>query len=592
MKPPRLSITFILSLLICAAATAQPPNQIQEDYPVSPDSTEQPGVPKGEVLKFTFEKSKVFPGTWREYWVYVPAQYTPDKPACLYVNQDGVQWKAPTVFDNLIHKKEMPVTIGVFVMHGKVRAADGNAALDRFNRSFEYDGLGDNYVRFLVDELLPDVETKKTSDGRAIRLSKNGNDHAIGGSSSGAIAAFTAAWERPDQFSRVFSTIGTYVGLRGGDRYHTLIRKYEPKPLRIFLQDGANDLNHYGGDWWMANQTMERALIFAGYDVKHVWGEGAHNGKQGTALFPDAMRWLWKDWPAPVKAGVSKNQTLDALLIPGEGWQQVSEGYRFTEGPAVNAKGEVFFTDVPNSKSHKIGLDGKVSEFIADTKRGNGQAFGPDGRLYLVSGGEQKIVAYTPDGRSAVIAEGISGNDIVVARNGNIYVTEPKANEPSKVWLIKPNGPSGEKKVIDVGLVYSNGITLSPDQTLLYVADYRSHWVYSYQVQPDGGVDFKQQYYWIHAPDPADSSGSDGIRVDRDGRLYVTTRMGIQVCDQAGRVNAIIPTPNGRVSNVSFGGENFDTLFATCGDKVYKRRLKVKGANAWDAPVKPATPRL
>jgi gluconolactonase len=591
MKPSPTLLTLIFALFV-SLAFAQT-NQPQESYPPHPDSQEQPGVPKGEVLKFTFENSKIFPGTWREYWVYVPVQYTPDKPACVYVNQDGVQWNAPVVFDNLIHKKEMPVTIGVFVMHGRVRAANAESALDRFNRSFEYDGLGDNYARFLLDELLPDVETKKASDGRLIRLSKNGNDRAIGGSSSGAICAFTAAWERPDAFSRVFSAIGTYVGLRGGHGYSTLVRKYEPKPIRVFMQDGANDLNIYGGDWWMANQAMERSLQFAGYEVQHVWGEGAHNGRHGTAVFPDAMRWLWKGWPEPVKAGASKNATLDALLIPGEGWKLVSEGHRFTEGPAVNAKGEVFFTDGANSKIHKIGLDGKVTEFIADTKRASGQAFGPDGRLYAVTG-EKKIVAYDvekPGSPPAVIAEGVNGNDIVVARNGNIYVTEPNtpAADQSNVWLIKPNG---EKKVVDTGLRYSNGVTLSPDQTLLYVDDYRSHWVYSYQIQPDGSLQFKQQYYWIHVADTVDSSQADGMRVDRDGRLYVATRMGVQVCDQAGRVNAIIPTPNGRISNLTFGGENGDTLFATCGDKVYKRKLKVKGANAWDAPLRPAQPRL
>ncbi|MGE0131303.1 MAG: SMP-30/gluconolactonase/LRE family protein [Blastocatellales bacterium] len=593
MKTSPTLFAFVLTLFVVSLAFAQA-NQPRESYPPHPDSQEQPGVPKGEVMKFTFENSKIFPGTWREYWVYVPAQYTPDKPACVYVNQDGVQWNAPVVFDNLIHKKEMPVTIGVFVMHGRVRAANPGAALDRFNRSYEYDGLGDNYARFILDELLLDVETKKTSDGRTIRLSKNGNDRAIGGASSGAIAAFTAAWERPGAFSRVFSTIGTYVGLRGGHNYSTLIRKYEPKPIRVFLQDGANDLNIYGGDWWMANQAMERSLVFAGYEVQHVWGEGAHNGRHGTALFPDAMRWLWKGWPEPVKSGVSKNATLEAILLPGEGWQQVSQGHRFTEGPAVNTKGEVFFTDGPNSKIHKIGLDGKVSEFASDSKRAGGQAFGPDGRLYSVAGGEQKIVAYDvgkPGSLPAVIAEGIRGNDIVVARNGNIYVTEPNvpAADQSNVWLIKPNG---EKKAVDAGLRYANGLTLSPDQTLLYVADYRSHWVYSYQIQPDGSLQYKQQYYWLHVADTVDSSQADGMRVDRDGRLYVTTRMGIQVCDQAGRVNAIIPTPNGRVSNVSFGGENFDTIFATCGDKVYKRKLKVKGANAWDAPSRPAVPRL
>ncbi len=593
MRPSPTLVTLILALFVVSSALAQA-NQQQENYPTHPDSQEQPGVPKGEVLKFTFENSKIFPGTWREYWIYVPAQYTPDKPACVYVNQDGVQWSAPVVFDNLIHKKEMPVTIGVFIMHGKVRAANAESALDRYNRSYEYDGLGDNYARFLLDELLPDVETKKTSDGRPIRLSKNGNDRAIGGSSSGAICAFTAAWERPDAFSRVFSAIGTYVGLRGGHNYSTLIRKYEPKPIRVFLQDGANDLNIYGGDWWMANQSMERSLVFAGYEVQHVWGEGVHSGKHGTAIFPDAMRWLWKGWPEPVKAGAPKNnQMLAQLLVPGEGWQLVSEGYRFTEGPAVNSKGEIFFTDGPNSKIYKIGLDSKVSEFAKDSNRASGQAFGPDGRLYAVTSGE-KIVAYDVEKQGsppAVIAEGVRGNDIVVARNGNIYVTEPNvpAEGRSNVWLIKPNG---EKKVVDTGLVYANGVTLSPDQTLLYVDDYRSHWVYSYQLQPDGSLQFKQQYYWLHVADTADFSQADGMRVDRDGRLYVTTRMGIQVCDQAGRVNAIIPTPNGRVSNLSFGGENGDTLFATCADKVYKRKLKVKGANAWDAPSKPAPPRL
>jgi len=589
MKTTRTLFSLLLSLFAVSVAFAQA-NQPQETYPVSPDSQEQPGVPKGEVMKFTFENSKIFPGTWREYWVYVPKQYSPDKPACVYVNQDGLQWQADKVFDNLIHKKEMPVTIGVFVMHGKVRAADANAALDRFNRSFEYDGLGDNYARFILEEILPDVETKMTSDGRAIRLSKSGNDRAIGGSSSGAIAAFTAAWERPDAFSRVFSTIGTYVGLRGGHEYSTLIRKYEAKPIRVFLQDGSNDLNIYGGDWWMANQAMERSLVFAGYEVSHVWGEGAHNGRHGTALFPDAMRWLWKDWPAPVKTGPTKNQFLNDILLPGEGWQLVSEGHRFTEGPAVNAKGEVFFTDGANNKIFKIGLDGKIADFVTDSNRGSGQAFGPDGRLYTVNG-LQQIVAYDAAGKATIIAEGIRGNDIVVANNGNIYVTEPNvpAVEQSNVWLIKP---TGEKKVIDTGLKYANGVTLSSDQTLLYVDDYRSHWVYSYQLQADGTPRFKQQYYWLHVGDTVDISQADGMRVDRDGRLYVTSKLGVQVCDQAGRVNAIIPTPNGRLSNLSFGGENLDTLYATCGDKVYKRKLKVKGANAWDKPNKPAAPRL
>jgi gluconolactonase len=588
MKLSSLLCSFALSLLLCLAVTSQ----TTDNYQPGPDSKPQPGVAKGEILKFSFDKSKIFPGTTRDYWIYVPAQYKPDKPACVYVQQDGIRFEVPTVFDNLIHKKELPVIIGVFVAPGIVKAADANTALDRFNRSYEYDGLGDNYVRFLLEELLPEVETKKTSDGRAIKLSPDGNDRAIGGGSSGAIAAFTAAWERPDAFARVFSAIGTYVDLRGGLRYPTLIRKYEPKPIRIFLQDGSDDINKYGGDWWMANQTMERALTFAGYEVQHAWGDGGHTGKQATAILPDAMRWLWKDWPKPVGIGQTRNDTLNDILIPGEGWQLVSEGYKSVEGPAANARGEVFFNDVTSSKTFKIGLDGKVSEFIADSKKGSGQAFGPNGKLYAVAGGDQKVVVYDADGTAKVIADGWVGNDLVVAHNGNVYVTNPPAgnsNDPSKVWLIKPGG---EKSVVDTGLKYANGIALSPDQTLLYVADYRSHWVYSYLIQPDGSLQNKQRFYWLHVPDTSDQSNADGIRVDRDGRLYVATALGIQVCDQAGRVQCIIPTPNRRLSNFAFGGEHFDTLYATCGDRVYKRKLKVIGASAWDKPNKPAPPKL
>jgi sugar lactone lactonase YvrE/enterochelin esterase-like enzyme len=578
-RPDSRPLAWLLPLLVLVPAAAL----------AADDAKQSPAAPKGDVTRYTFDQSKVFPGTVRDYWVYVPKQYDPGKPACVWVNQDGVQFNAPAVFDELIAKKEMPVVIGVFVMHGRVKAPS-DQALDRANRSYEYDGLGDAYARFVLDELLPEVEKKTAPDGRPIRLSHDGNDRGIGGSSSGAICAFTAAWERPDAFRRVFSAIGTYVGLRGGNVYPTLIRKYEPRPLRVFLQDGSADQNIYGGDWWMANQEMERSLRFAGYEVDHVWGEGGHNGKQATEIFPDAMHWLWKDWPAPVKAGRGSQQLQD-ILLPGEDWQLVADGYKFTEGPAVNARGEVFFNDVGSSKTYKVGLDGKVSLFLEDSKKGDGQAFGPDGRLYAVAGGAEQIVAYDAGGKPEVIAEGFRGNDLVVRHDGSLYVTHPgwDGKEPSKVWYISPQG---EKRVVDTGLKFSNGITLSPDQSLLYVDDSRTHWVYSYQIQPDGSLAYKQKYDHLHVPDTADDSGADGMRVDRDGRLYVATRLGIQVCDQAGRVNCIIPTPNGKIANLCFGGADFDTLFATCGDRVFKRKVKVKGANAFEAPHKPAAPRL
>lgn len=579
---------LLLATLLLPAALlfAQTP---AENYPVDPASVEHAGVPRGEVMKFTFTNSKIFPGTTREYWVYVPAQYKPSAPACVYINQDGLQWKANTVFDNLINSKEMPVTIGVFVNPGIVKAPDNNS-LDRYNRSYEYDGLGDNYARFILEEVLPDVETKKTSDGREIRLSKNGNDRAIGGSSSGAICAFNAAWERPDEFSRVFSAIGTYVGLRGADRFKELIRRYEPKPIRVFLQDGSSDLNIYAGDWWMTNQTMERALTFAGYEVNHTWGEGSHSGKQGTAIFPDVMRWLWKGWPQPVQKGQSKNQFLSDLLIPGEDWELVGDKYGFTEGTATNAKGEAFYQDIPASKTYKVGLDGKLSVLPVDAKGASGTAFGPDGKRYVAAGKTKQIISYNDAGNATVIADSINGNDLAVANNGNIYVTAPDGQiNPSKIWLIKPNG---EKSVVDAGIKFANGLALTPDQTQMYITESASHWVWIYDVMPDGSLTNKQKWGWLVVPDNEENAWPDGLRCDSAGRVYVATRIGIQVLDQMGRVNAILPVPGRQCSNVCFAGPNLDVLYVTCWDKVFRRRLKTRGVNEWDKPVKPQAPHL
>ena len=588
------NITFLLLLLVGKAIGQSMP----ETYPTDPASVEKVGVPKGEIIKFTFENSKIFPGTTREVSIYIPAQYDGQKPACVYVNQDGIQWKAPTVFDNLIHQKQMPVTIGVFITPGQVKAQNADLALNRFNRSFEYDGLGDNYARFLLEEILPEVEKQKSSNGRAIFLSKNGNDRAIGGSSSGAVCAFTAAWEKPQEFSRVFSAIGTYVGLRGADRYDILVRKHEPKPLRIFLQDGSNDLNIYAGDWWKANETMERALEFSGYDVKHVWGEGGHNGQHGTAVFAEAMRWLWRDYPKKIDAGRSNNQFLKEIFAENEDWELVGENYGFTEGIAVNAKGEVFFQDIPNSKTYKINAAGKPEIYVEDAKKASGTTFGPDGQMLTITGGwsqppTKQIHQYDADGKFIkALTDETPGNDISIAKNGNIYITQPDGREkPSKLLLLRPNG---EKVVLDEGLKFANGLCFSPDQTQLYVTESASHWVWVYSILPDGTLTNKQKFGWLHVRDSDENAWSDGIKCDRDGRIYVTSLSGIQIMDQLGRVNAILPLPKtkGQVSNLCFGGTNFDILYASVHDKVYKRKVKVKGANNFDIPNKPAAPRL
>jgi gluconolactonase len=568
-----------------------------ETYPTDPASTEQAGIPKGEILKFTFENSILFPGTTREISIYIPAQYKADKPACVYVNQDGIQWNAPTVFDNLIAKSEMPVTIGVFIAPGKVMAQNQSDALDRFNRSFEYDGLGDRYARFLLDEVFPFVERQKTKGGRAIRLSANGNDRAIGGSSSGAVCAFTAAWEYPEAFSKVFSAIGTYVGLRGADRYPTLVRKHEPKPIRVFMQGGSGDLNIYAGDWWKANEMMERALSFAGYDVKHVWGTGGHNGLHGAAVFPEAMRWLWRDHPKPVTAGQTKNQFLSDILVAGEDWELVGEGYGFTEGIAVNARGEVFFQDIPNAKTYKVGLDRKVELYVTDSKKASGTSFTAGGEMLTITGGwseppTKQVHRYTTPANYAVVADETPGNDITVSFKGNIYITSPDGRErPSKLFFVKPNG---ERTTVDEGLKFANGLCLSSDQTQLYVTESATHWVWVYQIREDGTLSHKQKYGWLHVRDVDENAWSDGLKCDKDGRIYVTTLGGIQVMDQLGRVNAIMPVPKtkGQVSNLCFGGKDFDVLYVTCHDKVFRRKVNVKGANNFEKPVKPGIQKL
>jgi len=583
------SILLLFIIFLHCTIYAQTNN---ETYAVDSNSVVHPGVPKGEILKFTFSNSRIFPGTWREYWVYVPAQYRADKPSCVYVNQDGIQWNAPIVFDNLIHQKAIPVTIGIFITPGKVLADNGVQANDRNNRSIEYDGLGDAYTKFLLTEIFPDVETKITSDGRAIRLSKNGNDRAIGGSSSGAVCAFTAAWEHPEEFSRVFSAIGTYTGLRGADRYPVMVRKYEPKPIRIFMQDGSNDLSLSLGDWWKANEYMERSLVFSGYEVMHVWGEGGHNGKHGTALFPEAIKWLWKDWPKPVVEGISKNQAFVDLLIPGAEWELVGQGYQFTEGIAANASGDVYFQDVPASKTYKIGTDGKPVLLSRDSKKASGTCFSIDGAMYTAAGGTKQVLKYGANANENIVADSISGNDLVVAYNGNVYVTAPEGTQgKGKLILVRPNG---KKEILEDALKFPNGCTLSPDQSQLYVTESASHWVWVFKIKPDGTLTHKQRFGWLHVPDNEENAWSDGLKCDTTGRIFVATRIGIQIMDPLGRVVAIMPAPpsNNQTSNLCFGGPDFNIMYVTAGDKVFRRKLKTRAANSFDKPFKTITPRL
>jgi enterochelin esterase family protein len=264
-----------------------------EDCKLGPDSMRYEGVPKGSVTKSVWH-SKVFPGTVRDYWVYVPAQYDGKKPACVMVFQDGEAYvkeggdfRMPVVFDNLIHKGEMPVTIGIFVNPGHLGEESPKDHWKGSNRSFEYDTLSDQYARFLLEEILPEV-------GKKYKLTDDPECRAICGISSGGICSFTVAWQRPDAFQKVLSHVGSFTNIRGGHVYPALIRSTPNKPLRVFLQDGSNDLDNQFGNWWLANQEMAAALKFKHYDYRFVGGTGKHGGKHGGAIMPDSLRWLWR----------------------------------------------------------------------------------------------------------------------------------------------------------------------------------------------------------------------------------------------------------------------------------------------------------
>ena len=263
-------------------------------YSLGPDSTAQEGVPRGTLTQRHWTSTQIYPGVERDYWIYVPQQYDGSRPACLMVFQDaplylGPEANIPTVFNNLIHRGDMPLTIGLFVSPG-----DRGPGLPRWggtdNRSFEYDALGDRYARFLLEELLPPLEQE-------YRLVADPEGRAICGISSGGICAFTVAWERPDAFRKVVSHCGSFTSIRGGNQYPTLIRKNDARALRVLLQTGTHDLDVVFGNWVIANQDMAAALAYKGYDHQLVLGEGGHSLAHGGAIFPDTMRWLWRDFP-------------------------------------------------------------------------------------------------------------------------------------------------------------------------------------------------------------------------------------------------------------------------------------------------------
>ena len=272
------------------------------------------------------EQSSIYPGTVHTFQVYIPDQYNGKKEAALYVGLDGVLCHAPQVMDSLIAAGKMPCTIGVFLQPGVIKNDEGTVL--RYNRCYEFDSTTGLFARFLETELLPAVEKMKTPRGKNIKLSGKPQDRMIFGLSSGGIAAFNAAWHRPDLFGKVFTGVGTFVAMRGGNDLQALVRKTEPQPLRIFIQDGSNDAwNPLFGHWYEGNQMLASALEFAGYDVQMDWSDGGHNVTRSTEIFPQVMEWMWRDWPAAPTTGKTSNDFLQELFDAEDlGWEKASEG--------------------------------------------------------------------------------------------------------------------------------------------------------------------------------------------------------------------------------------------------------------------------
>jgi gluconolactonase len=602
--------TLRLALLFAAALHAA------DDYPLGPDSQPQPGVPKGNIItKLVLTPGKYYPGTPHTYALYIPAQYDAARPTAFMVFLDGSgslgnSVRVPVVFDNLIAKHELPPLIGIFVDPGVLPALSATSQ-DRFERVFEYDSLSARFSRFLLEELIPEV-------ARHYNLSKNPDDHAISGVSTGAVGALMAAWNCPDQFHRVLSFIGTYVAMKGADSLPALIRKTEPKPIRIFLQDGRNDHivpgqpwgTFYAGSWPINNQVMYEAFQAAGYDVQLTLGSEAHNMKQGAAIMPDALRWLWRGYPQPIavhepaamsQPGWDPRGKVYSTVWAGRPWEPVGEKfgetYRSVASPVAGKDGVVFFADPAANRIYRVAADGKVTVFRENTGGASALAVGPDGRLYASQPARRRIVAYAPDagnsGGESIFAQGIQAEALAITAQGVLYFSDTARASVGSI------DPKGHTRLVYVpapesgfGLAAPSGLALSPDQAMLIVSDAQERFSWSFQIAADGSLVSGEPFYRLELPEDGWKSEVRGVAEDTIGQVYFATPLGIQVCEANGRVAQILnPPEHGAVTALAFAGPETNWLFVAQGAKLFRRPVKVNGNVPW-APLKPPKPPL
>ncbi len=573
-------------------------------YTQGPDSQSQPNTPKGVTTKYVLPPGKFYPGTPHNYQVYVPAQYDAAKPTPFMIfldgggsaNVNGNGVKVPVVFDNLIAKKEIPVMIGIFIDPGVLPALSPDAQR-RFERIFEYDSINGRFARFLIDELIPEVAKK-------YNLSKDPNDRGIQGASTGAVGAFMAAWERPDQFRRVISFIGTFVAMKGADTLPAIIRKSEPKPIRIFMQDGKNDHlvpgqpfgTFFAGSWPINNEVLYEDLQFAGYDVKFELGESGHDGRQTSVIMPDILRWLWRDYPKPItaqlpagfgKPGWDPRAQVFSVISIDKPWEQVGAAYKSTASPAPDKDGNVYFADPVANVIYKSDPDGKVSTFKNNTGGAKALRVGADGRLYASQPQQKRVVSYGPAGDEKVVAQNVTADDLAVTAKGTVYFVD---SAHKSVGLIDANGKS--RTVFEgTEMLLPAALSLSPDQAMLAVGDAQNKFSWSLQIAADRSLINGEPFYRVDMPDISPYSGVSGVTMDSEGQVYFSTNMGIQLSEANGRAAAILSKPElGAVTGIAFGGKDLNWIYASENGKLFRRPSLRKGIAAWVVSKPPNPP--
>jgi len=560
--------------------------QLDAEFPLGPDSRPQSGVPQGRMEKFTWATSRIFPGTTRDCWIYVPAQYDAAKPACVFVVQDGEahwsperRWRIPTILDNLIHQQAVPLMIGIFINPGVIPPSVPGVA-PRINRSFEYDALGDRYARFLIEEILPEV-------GRRYSLAQDGNSRAIMGGSSGAMCAFNVGWERPAAFARVLSIVGSYTAMRNGHTLPALVRLTERKPLRVFLESGANDFKIYAGDWYVANQDLLSALRYAGYDVSHAWAQHAgHDDYHGSSIFPGVLRWLWQDYPAPVRAGKS-SQPVMRVLRAGEAWQAVEGEYPSVSALAVNATGEVFFASAADECIYRIASDGVPQVWAKRVAQVATMTFGPDGALYAAQPGQRRVVKLNPQGKMNTWLKHIDAAGISFTSQGNAYLSEP---EQQKLWWVTPDGERKAQLLNSEGVATPQKLGADPvtigapwavqvfgggGQLLVSDAPGVATWLFT--IRADGTLGDAAPFFRPIVLDGETTPGVTALALSPAGWPAFATTAGVQLgMKSGGLITGLIPSPSPeRLESVAFGGAGFNQLYVSDGRRLYRRQIQV-----------------